>query len=119
MPDQVRSKMIDYRINNGYLIEDMARKCATSETVISILERGGVTHPNIVWRVQREYKLTDEEANQLLPKNYRPGTPDYDPNKFVSRKDIGKRPSPGRKTLVGSYDEAYMGYIRDRSKVAF
>lgn len=79
----VREKMIDYRNEHYITLTKMARRLRISEELLDIIERGGVTHPNIVERIKTEYGFTEAEANELLPTIRRPGHPDYDPERFV------------------------------------
>lgn len=79
----VREKMIEWRKENHITLRMLSNRSGVSETLLSIVERGEVTHPKIVEKIQKVYKLTDSEAEELLPENYRKSSPKYDPNKFV------------------------------------
>lgn len=79
----VREKMIDYRNEHYITLAKMANRLRISEELLDIIEGGGVTHPNIVERIMKEYELTSLEVNELLPTVRRPGHPDYDPNRYV------------------------------------
>ena len=78
-----RDYMIAYRESKNLSIEEMAQKCRISEILLRKLEGDdtSVTHPNIVQRVAKAYKLTKAQRAAMLPPNYRPG-PDYDPDKY-------------------------------------
>lgn len=85
-----REKMIDYRNEHYVTLSKMARRLRISEKLLDIIERGGVTHPNIVQRIKEEYGFTETEANELLPPVRRPGHPDYDPERYVVAADPNK-----------------------------
>ena len=79
----IGQKMVDYRNDHNLTIGDMSRKLRISGQLLDILERGGVTHPNIVKRIQDVYEFTEDEVEMLLPKCRRPGDPEYDPEHYV------------------------------------
>ena len=79
----IGQKMVDYRNAHNLTIEDMSRKLEISGQLLDILERGGVTHPNIVKRIQRVYGFEEDEVINLLPKCRRPGDPEFDPEHYV------------------------------------
>lgn len=66
----------------GWTPKDTAKKCCVSEELYKRIEDGDVTHPNIVKRIQEVFKITDEQAEELLPENYRPSSPKYDPDRY-------------------------------------
>lgn len=75
------SVIFQKRMLKGLTLKAAAKKIGCSHVILSMLEKGDITHPNIAKRVKDFYKLTDEEYYQLIPKNYRPGK-DYDPDKY-------------------------------------
>ena len=86
-----REWMIAKRESMGLSREEMAWKCnpkdcngQVSETLVGWLEDDDscVTHPNIVKRIRKAYGLTKDQAELLLPENYRPSSPNYDPDKY-------------------------------------
>lgn len=79
-----REYMISYRMQHNLSVTEMARRCEISTGLLTNLEESDkyVTHPKIVERVAVAYRLTRQQAEQMLPLNYRPG-PDYDPGRFV------------------------------------
>jgi transcriptional regulator with XRE-family HTH domain len=79
----VREKMKAFRESKGLSKKQMARKCGMSEVLLGIVETAGCTHPNIVSRIQKQYELTDLEAEELLPLHRRPHGGDYDPDRYV------------------------------------
>lgn len=83
----IGQKMVDYRNDHNITVPQMSRKLGISGQLLDILERGGVTHPNIVKRIQKVYGFTDDEVIMLLPKNRRPGHPEFDPDHYVLQAD--------------------------------
>ena len=79
----VRKKMRDYRKSLGLSKKEMAKRCGISEVLLGMVENCDVTNPGIVARIQEQYKLTDLEAEDLLPINRRPHGGDYDPDRYV------------------------------------
>ena len=45
-----------------------------------------VTHPDIVRRIAKAYKLTKDQRTMMLPPNHRPGK-DYDPDRYKEMVD--------------------------------
>ena len=76
-------KMVLFREERKITITLMARKIGVPPCILGIVENGGVTHPNFVEKIKAGYRLTDEEAEMLLPECRRPSSPKYDPNHFV------------------------------------
>lgn len=79
-----REKMINWRIENDIPLRTISHWTGLSETILSMVEAGEVTHPKIVEKIRRAYHLTEKEAEELLPKNYRKSDPEYDPERYVS-----------------------------------
>ena len=52
-----------------------------------MVEDGAVTHPKIVERIRKAYKLTELEAEELMPLHRRPNGGDYDPTRYQSQFD--------------------------------
>lgn len=77
-----REKMTDIRIRNSYTMKDLAAKCKCSESLLGMIESGDVTHPRIVKRIAKVYSLTNLEAEELLPINYRKHGGEYDPDRY-------------------------------------
>ncbi len=76
-------KMVRFREERKITIALMARRIDVPACILGIVENGGVTHPNFVEKIKAGYRLTDEEAEMLLPECRRPSSPKYDPNHFV------------------------------------
>lgn len=91
-----RQYMIDYREKNGIDLARMAQVCGCSQKLLELLEAddGVVTHPNIAKRVARAYRLTRKRAEELLPVNYRPSSPLYDPDRHKVDELSGALPEP-------------------------
>lgn len=81
------SVIFQKRIDLGLTLRAAAKKLQISESLLDMIENGRVTHPNIAKRIQKLYKLTDEEYYQLIPENYRPGDK-YEPTKYVHWNDL-------------------------------
>lgn len=77
-----RSYIAGVRHMLGWTPKDAAKKCGISEDLYKMIEGGEVTHKNIVKRIQKVFKLSDEQAEELLPENYRPSSPKYDPDRY-------------------------------------
>lgn len=77
-----REKMIRWRNATGITLRQLSDRSGVSESLLSMVESGHVTHPKIVAKIQRLYRLTDEEAEVLLPENYRKSSPNYDPDRY-------------------------------------
>lgn len=71
-------KMLDFRKITGLPISVIAKRAGVSASVISVVEKGGVTHPKLAKKIQLYYGLTDEEYLEIVPENHRDG----DPNRF-------------------------------------
>lgn len=71
-------KLLDYRKKTGLPISVLAKRVGVSASVISIVEKGGVTHPTFAKKIQLYYGLTDEEYLEIIPENHREG----DPNRY-------------------------------------
>lgn len=77
-----RAYMAGVRHLLGWTPKDAAKKCCISEGLYNRIEDGDVTHPKIVKCIQKVFKLTDEQAEELLPENHRPSSPKYDPDRY-------------------------------------
>ena len=79
-----RHYMIDYRKKHNLSIKQMAERCNTSATILSLLEECDqeITHPNIAERIGMQYYLTNEQIESLMPEHYRKSSPNYDPDLY-------------------------------------
>lgn len=109
--NEVREAMKNYRQWKRFSLEDMADICGISETLLQIIEDGGVTHPKIAERIKKAYKLTDIQAEQLVPEIHRPSSPNYNPDKY--KEDVSNiatlRIMP-KKELV----DLYLGQVNNK-----
>ena len=83
--------------------DTISKKIGISSGLIGMVEHGDVTHPKIVEKLQNFYNLTDEEAEELLPKNRRLHDPEYDPDKYVAEIDRQPPIMTQKQTLVERY----------------
>lgn len=109
-----RSKMIEYREKRKLSFYDLSDKCGVSAGLISMIERGHVTHPNIVKKLKKLYSLTDIEAEELLPENRRKHGNDYDPDRYVSPVDRQICLNPDKPKEKDIEYAAYMAGKSDR-----
>lgn len=106
-----REKMVALREENGLTPKQMGEKCGVSEVLIKMVEHGEVTHPLIAKKLQKVYKLTNEETMELIPKIHRKGDPEYEPDKFV----VPERKAPVTPmALKKDIFEVYVGEHQDR-----
>lgn len=75
----VRKYMIDYRNDRQISRKAMADKLDISETLLAIVENGGVTVPGIAKRIGKYYKLTELQTEELMPECRRPHSPHFNP----------------------------------------
>ena len=86
---QPREYMIEFRRQRGISRELMAKKLSISPKLLEMLEENDqeVSHPNIVKRVAKAYRLTKTQRIGMLPPNHRPG-PGYDPDKYETPSNL-------------------------------
>lgn len=65
----------------------MSKIAHVSPLLLGMVENGAVTHPIIVERIRKAYKLTEIESYELLPVHRRPNSPEYDPDKYKPPED--------------------------------
>lgn len=99
-----RDYMIAHRTAARISIDKMAAKLKISPYLLTMLEEDEacVTHPEIVKRIAKAYKLTKEQRTMMLPPNYRPG-PNYEPDRYkldIEGQDILRRFDFNRKGVV-------------------
>ena len=100
----VREKMKKYREKHYITLQKMSRKTNVTVSILRIVEEGGVTHPNFVARIKAGYKLTELEAEQLLPECRRPHSPNYDPDRYVYKPDItAENPILPPRSIINDY----------------
>lgn len=98
-----REKMVEFREKYGLSIRQMAEICGTSSDILGMVEKGDVTHPKIVERIRKGYKLTDLEAEELLPINRRPHGGDYDPDRYVTEIDPTMTAIIPKQSVIDAY----------------
>lgn len=81
----MREFMILKRTGQGKTLAQMAKRCMASAGLLRMLEEDEdcVTHPRIAERIAKAYRLTPKQAEGMLPENYRPHSPHYDPDRYV------------------------------------
>ena len=79
--------MQQIRVEEGISLELMSNKTGVSAGLISLIEGGYVTHPDIARKLQIGYGLNDEETEMLMPEIHRKSSPKYEPDKFVDLSD--------------------------------
>ena len=89
---EVRELMEKRRLDWGYSFNAMSERCKCTVTLLKMVMDGETTHPNIVKRIQKAYRLTDRQAEMLMPVIHRKHGPDYEPDRYVSPEDINYRP---------------------------
>ena len=84
-----REYMIAYRDRRGWTLQDAAKKCKISRTLLGMLEASDqeVTHPKIAAQVAKVYKLTKAQMESMMPEHYRESSPNYDPDLYRRNKD--------------------------------
>lgn len=106
--------MIKFRKDHNLPYDYISQKTGVSVHLLTMIEDGQVTHPLIVESLQKFYKLTKREAEELLPKNRRKHDPEYEPDKYVIPVRHGADKIMPRQTLV----ERYMTeHLSDQAKL--
>jgi transcriptional regulator with XRE-family HTH domain len=112
-----REKMKQWRETYGIDYSYLSKITGISSGLIGMVEHGDVTHPKIVGRLQEFFKLTDDEAEELLPKNRRPHDPEYEPDKYVAEVDRQPPIVAQKQTLYERYmTEHYNEQVRSHAK---
>lgn len=78
----IQEEMISWREKEGLTLEELSLRSGISRTLLAMIERGGVTHPDIARKVAEAYGLTEEQAYELMPKIHRPNDEKYDPKAY-------------------------------------
>lgn len=105
-----REKMIQFRERYKIDFTYISNHTGVSPGLISMIERGHVSHPKIIDRIKEFYSLTDLEAEELLPENRRLHSPKYEPDKYV------QIPMEGHRVSIVSSRDLYEAYIAERSR---
>lgn len=79
-----REYMIAYRDRRGWTLQDAAKKCKISRTLLGMLEASDqeVTHPKIAAQVAKVYKLNKAQMESMMPEHYRESSPNFEPDKY-------------------------------------
>lgn len=100
----VREKMIAWRKKRNLPLDVMSKNCGVSVEILNLVEQGGITHPKLVNKIRKVYKLTEREAEELMPENYRKSSSKYDPDLYkVNEVPFAKSLPPLQSELVGVY----------------
>ena len=78
----IQDEMISWREKEGLTLKELSLRSGISSTLLGMIERGGVTHPDIARKVAEAYGLTEEQAYELMPKIHRPNDEKYDPKAY-------------------------------------
>lgn len=103
MKQTAREKMQKWREKRGLSYADISQRCGVSAGLISCIEGGWVTHPNIVSKLQKVYKLTDLQSEELLPEHRRPHGNDYEPDRYVEKVDTSTDRILPKQSLIDRY----------------
>ena len=57
-------------------------------SLLDLIENGGVTHPDIARRFVKAYEFPEDAVEELIPRNYREGTDDYDPDRYRRMENV-------------------------------
>lgn len=66
----------------------MATRSGISESLLDLIENGGVTHPDIARRFVTAYEFPEDAIEELIPRNYRKGTDEYDPDRYRRMENV-------------------------------
>lgn len=92
-------KMLDFRKITKIPVREIAKRAGVSPAVISLVEKGGVTHPKLARKIQIYYGLTEEEYLEIIPDNHREG----DPNRYTESSPPFNPKIPPRSEEIRTY----------------
>ena len=99
-----REKMIKWRNDMNVTIKQLSENSGVSQTLLSMVEAGEVTHPIIVEKIRKAYGLTELEAEELMPKHHRKHGGAYEPDKFKPLDDTYiSRPIVAQSSIIDTY----------------
>ncbi len=81
-------QMKTWRENNSISLKEMALRSGISESLLDLIEHGGVTHPDIARRFVEAYGFPEECIEELIPRNYRKGGDEYDPDRYRRMENV-------------------------------
>lgn len=100
----VREKMKAWRKERDLSLDIIAKNCGVSVEILNLVEQGGITHPKLVKKIQKVYNLSEREAEELMPENYRKSSSKYDPDYYkINEVPFAKSLPPLQSELVGIY----------------
>lgn len=105
-----REKMINYRKENNLSLISLSLASGVSVHLLELVENGNVTHPSIAEKIRKAYKLTRKDAEDLMPKNQRKSSDEFEPDKYRLPDDY-KKVKPIHKK-VSEID----AYLKERSE---
>ena len=86
-------KMKKWREESGITLKQMSTRSGISESLLDLIENGGVTHPDIAKRFVKAYGFPEECVEELIPRNYRKGTDEYDPDRYRRMENVDGKES--------------------------
>lgn len=66
----------------------MSTRSGISESLLDLIESGGVTHPDIARRFVTAYEFPEDAIEELIPRNYRKGSDEYDPDRYRRMENV-------------------------------
>lgn len=81
-------RMKKWREENGITLKQMSTRSGISESLLSLIEEGGVTHPDIAKIFVSAYGFPEECVEEIIPKNYRKSDEEYDPNRYRRTENV-------------------------------
>lgn len=71
----------------------MSIRTGISEALLDLIENGGVTHPDIARRFVEAYEFPEDCIEELIPRNYRKGGGEYDPDRYRRMENVDGKES--------------------------
>lgn len=81
-------KMKQWREESGITLKQMSTRSGISVSLLDLIENGGVTHPDIARRFVKAYEFPEETIEELIPRNYRKGSDEYDPDRYRRMENV-------------------------------
>lgn len=81
-------KMKKWREENCITLKQMSTRSGISVSLLDLIENGGVTHPDIARRFVKAYEFPEETIEELIPRNYRKGSDEYDPDRYRRMENV-------------------------------
>ena len=80
--------MVAWREKEGLTLKQMSLRSGISVRLLELIEGGGVTHPDIARRFVAAYEFPEEYIQQIIPKNYRKDSDEYDPDRYRRMENV-------------------------------